>query len=61
MSISNFLSSQVWNRQPNQGRGGLEDTSSNLKTIWIIQRDANERRYADEVLRSGCESPADRS
>ena len=43
------------------GRGGLEDTSSSLKTICIIQRDMNDEREANEILRSGSESPADRS
>ena len=43
------------------GRGGLEDTSSSLKTISVIQRETNDGREANEILRSGSESPADRS
>ena len=46
---------------PSLQRGGLEDTSSSLKTICIIQRDTNDGREANEILRSGSESPADRS
>ena len=36
-------------------RGGLEETSSSSKTTCVVQRDANERREATVILRSGSE------
>ena len=42
-------------------RGGLEETSSSSKTACIIQRDGNDYCEASTILRSGSESPADRS
>ena len=46
---------------PSRQRGGLEGTSSSLKTFCFIQRDTNDGREANEILRSGSESHADRS
>ena len=43
------------------GRGGLEDASSRSKTTCVVQRDANERREATVILRSGNAPVAERS
>ena len=68
MELISFLSESSTQRRRDAevfwaafGRGGLEDTSSSLKTICIIQRNTNGGREANEILRSGSESPADRS
>ena len=42
-------------------RGDLEETFSSSRTERIVQRDANGWREANVILRSGSESPADRS